>query len=62
MEDLGYGREYKYGHAFDHHFVKQDYLPEGLKSRLYYRPSEEGEEKRIGDRLRTWWKGRRQKG
>jgi putative ATPase len=61
MEDLGYGREYKYGHTFDHHFVEQDYLPEGLTSRLYYRPSDEGEEKQIGERLKTWWKGKRQK-
>jgi len=62
MENLGYGRDYKYGHSFDKHFVEQQYLPERLKSKIYYRPSEEGEEKAIGHRLSAWWKGKQRKG
>ena len=59
MKDLGYGREYRYSHEFTGHFVDQQYLPDGLKTRKYYRPSNEGEEKAISTRLREWWKGRK---
>jgi len=59
MEQLGYGEEYKYSHDFDRHFVEQQYLPDGLKSRLYYRPTNNGREKDIRTRLNEWWKSRK---
>jgi len=62
MKDLGYGDGYQYGHDFTHHFVEQQYLPDGLKDRIYYHPSEEGEEKTIRARLASWWKGKKQPG
>jgi putative ATPase len=33
---LGRGTGYQYPHDFPNHFVKQQYLPEGLKDRIYY--------------------------
>jgi putative ATPase len=45
---LGRGRGYKYPHDFPGHYVAQNYLPQ---KREYYRPSEQGEEKRIKERL-----------
>lgn len=45
---LGRGRGYRYPHDFPGHYVVQDYLPE---KREYYRPTEQGEEKRIKERL-----------
>lgn len=45
---LGRGKGYKYPHDFSGHYVAQDYLP--LK-REYYKPTEQGEEKRIKERL-----------
>jgi putative ATPase len=45
---LGRGKGYKYPHDYPGHYVAQDYLPE---MREYYRPSEQGEEKRIKERL-----------
>lgn len=45
---LGRGRGYKYPHDYPGHYVKQDYLPQ---KREYYRPTEQGEEKKIKDRL-----------
>lgn len=45
---LGRGGGYKYPHDFPGHYVKQDYLPE---PRRYYTPTEQGEEKKIKDRL-----------
>jgi putative ATPase len=45
---LGRGKGYRYPHDFPGHYTAQDYLPQ---KREYYRPSEQGEEKRIKDRL-----------
>lgn len=45
---LGRGKGYKYPHDYPGHHVAQDYLPE---EREYYRPTEQGEEKRIKERL-----------
>jgi putative ATPase len=55
MKELGYGKEYKYPHDFADGFVPENYFPEALGSRTYYRPSEAGHEKVIADRLRNWW-------
>jgi putative ATPase len=55
MRDMGYGKDYKYSHDFEGHFEEQEYLPPSLKGRRYYRPSEEGAEQEIGQRLRRWW-------
>ena len=35
---LGRGVEYKYPHEFENNYVKQDYLPEKLRGKKYYRP------------------------
>jgi len=45
---LGRGKGYKYPHDFPRHYVDQEYLPQ---KRVYYRPTEQGEEKRIKERL-----------
>lgn len=45
---LGRGKGYNYPHDFPGHYVAQDYIPQ---RREYYRPTEQGEEKRIKDRL-----------
>ena len=55
MSSMGYGKNYKYGHDYEHHFVEQDYLPPSLKGRSYYEPSEEGQEQEAAARLRAWW-------
>jgi len=51
MEDLGYGEDYKYPHDFDNAITKQDYLPDNLKDRLYYRPTDRGFESEIKKRI-----------
>jgi len=45
---LGRGKGYKYPHDYSEHYVPQVYLPQ---KREYYRPTEQGEEKRIKERL-----------
>jgi putative ATPase len=61
MKELGYGQEYKYAHGFPRHFVDQQYLPDGLKSKVYYHPTEEGKEKALRDRLLALWKGKKRR-
>ncbi|WDT71259.1 MAG: replication-associated recombination protein A [Candidatus Manganitrophus sp.] len=48
---LGRGKGYLYPHDYPDHFVPQLYLPE---EKTFYRPSDQGEEKRIAERLRLW--------
>lgn len=50
-ERLGHGKGYKYSHDFPDAYVPQAYLPEG---RIFYAPSDRGEEKRIAERLAHW--------
>jgi putative ATPase len=54
MEELGYGKGYRYAHNFPGHFVDQEHLPEELKGKKYYDPSESGYEKTIKERMRDW--------
>jgi len=44
---IGSGDGYKYPHDFPGHWVRQQYMPEELKGRVYYRPSEMGHEATI---------------
>ena len=44
---LGHGEGYKYAHDYPKHYVKQQYLPDGLTDKVFYRPSENGYEKQI---------------
>jgi putative ATPase len=51
MKELGYGKDYRYPHDFEGHYVKEDYLPEKLRGRKYYEPTEHGYERRIKEHL-----------
>ena len=54
MAREGYGKGYRYPHDFPGHVTEQDYLPDALKGRRFYEPSDEGEERRIKERLERW--------
>lgn len=56
MKELGYHQNYKYAHDFDNHFVEENYLPENLKNKQFYFPTEIGQEKRLKDWLKFLWK------
>lgn len=57
MKEMGYGKDYKYAHDFDGHFVpNEQYLPDKLKGKRYYEPTENGYEKNISERLKGWRK------
>ena len=54
MRQVGYGKDYKYAHDFPGHFVEQQHLPDSLKGKKYYEPSDQGFEKEIKGRLKRW--------
>ena len=59
MKSEGYGKDYKYAHSFDNHFVEQNYFPEFFNTApQFYNPQNEGREKFLKERLGKLWKDR----
>jgi putative ATPase len=56
MKKVGYGRGYRYPHNYPDAWVKQEYLPARLNTRLFYRPTSRGYEREILERMKTLWK------
>ncbi|MBL6081619.1 replication-associated recombination protein A [Belnapia sp. T18] len=54
MKNLGYGRGYAYDHDEAEGFSGQDYFPDGMGRRAFYRPTNRGAESAIGERLERW--------
>ncbi|MDD6169100.1 MAG: replication-associated recombination protein A [Lachnospiraceae bacterium] len=48
-EKLGHGVGYQYAHSYPMHYVKQQYLPDGMEDISFYEPTEIGYEKKIRD-------------
>lgn len=63
MRDLGYGKGYQYAHDTEEKLTTMECLPESLKGKSYYRPTEEGVEGRFKERLHNIkaWKAARRK-
>ncbi|MFH1651340.1 MAG: replication-associated recombination protein A [Chloroflexota bacterium] len=59
MQEMGYGKDYKYAHDYPENFVEQDYLPPSLQGKQFYSPGNQGYEKDVVTRLKNWWRGRR---
>lgn len=57
MKELGYGAGYRYAHDDPAAFIPQEYLPEVLRGREFYRPGPFGHERRIAERM-EWWRKR----
>ncbi len=55
MRQLGYGKEYKYAHDFEGHFVKQQFLPDELKDARIWKPQDNAAEKKHAERMRQLW-------
>ena len=54
MKEIGYGKDYRYAHDYPDAYVPQDYLPEPLKGRYFYKPTGRGYEKKIKEWLDKW--------
>ena len=51
MKGLGYGHGYQYAHNLESKVADMQCLPDNLRDRIYYRPTNEGIEKRIRERM-----------
>ena len=51
MKDLGYGKGYEYAHDTEEKLTHMQCMPDSLKDRVYYHPTDQGEEKRTAERL-----------
>ncbi|MEJ2656480.1 MAG: replication-associated recombination protein A [Desulfobacterales bacterium] len=62
MKEIGYGKDYKYAHDYQDAYVPQDYLPEMIKGRHFYHPTDRGYENHIKGLLKKWRELKQQKG
>ncbi len=63
MKEVGYGEGYRYAHDYAEKTTDMQCLPDNLKDRVYYTPTDQGAEKRVAERLEYLKKlKRRQKG
>ena len=52
MEELDYGKGYQYAHDFADKITAMDCLPESLLGRHYYRPTSQGTERKVAERMK----------
>ncbi len=55
MKEMDYGKDYKYAHAYEGNFVKQDFRPEEVQKTKLYTPQENPSEKVIKERMDKLW-------
>ena len=64
MEDLGYGKDYRYAHDYEEKITTMQCLPDSLKDKKYYLPTNQGAEKRVRERkeqIEAWKEEMRKK-
>lgn len=55
MKKMGYSEGYRYPHDYEGAFVHEKYLPDEISGEKFYRPTEEGTEKQILERMKRLW-------
>ena len=55
MKQLGYGKEYKYAHAYEGHFVEQQFLPDEVKNARIWHPQNNAQETKLKERMLGLW-------
>ena len=58
MAELNYGKDYKYAHDYENHFVKQEFLPNEVLNERFWKGQENPAEQKLVDRMRQLWGGR----
>ena len=58
MKQLGYGKEYKYAHAYEGHFVHQQFLPDEVKDTRIWHPQNNAQEAKLKERMQALWGGK----
>ena len=56
MRELGYGKEYKYAHAYEGNFVDTEFLPTEISGTKLYEPSNNPTENKTAEQLKIKWK------
>ena len=55
MKDLGYGKNYKYAHDYEGHFVNQQFLPDALTEARFWHPQDNPSEAKLRERMIRLW-------
>ncbi len=55
MKELDYGKDYKYAHDFENHFVEQDYLPPEIKNYRFWEPQNNPSEAKLSEWMKKLW-------
>ena len=55
MKQLGYAKDYKYAHAYDGHFVHQQFMPDEVKDTRIWHPQNNAQEVKLKERMQTLW-------
>ena len=55
MKQLGYGKDYKYAHAYKGNFVKQDFLPEEIRTQRIWHAQDNPSEQKLKERMVSLW-------
>ena len=55
MKQLGYGKDYKYAHAYEGNFVKQQFLPDEVKNVRLWHPQNNAQEAKLNERMQGLW-------
>lgn len=55
MENLNYGKDYKYAHDYPGHFVVQEFLPQEINSTQFWQAQENPAEKKMADQMKNLW-------
>lgn len=58
MEELGYGKDYKYVHDYQGHFVEQQFLPDDIRNKRIWHAQENAAEAKLQERMLHLWKDR----
>jgi len=58
MKELGYGKNYKYSHDYENHFVAEQFLPDQLKNISIWKKQDNAAEKKMAEWLEKIWKNR----
>jgi putative ATPase len=58
MKELNYGKDYKYAHEYQEHFIDENYLPDQISGKKIYTPQDNPHEHKFLEQLRKFWSAR----
>jgi len=58
MKEIGYGKDYKYAHAYENNFINHEFLPDQIAGRKFYEPGKNAREEDTRKWLKARWGGK----